>query len=222
MRINHLVLDWNGTLIDDLDAAVEGVNLVLAGQSLAPIDREIYRHHFGFPIQDFYARLGIDFGRISFAELGLQYLSHFNQAIRSCRLFPGALDLIHAARRQGWSVSVLSASEKRTLDSNLREAGLLHHLDHVFGLEDASATGKLDLARQLDARLGHPGARALMVGDTDHDIAVANALGWRAHSVSHGHQSLDRLARIHGAVSTSLPEIIAVTRLTSHKDRTDA
>jgi phosphoglycolate phosphatase len=223
MNTRHLILDWNGTLIDDLDAAVQGVNLVLEGQSLAPISRDVYRLHFGFPIQDFYARLGIDFGRISFAELGRQYLAHFNQAIRNCPVFPGTFELIDAAQRQGWSVSVLSASEKGTLESNLHDAGLLDHLDHVFGLEDASAKGKLDLARQLDALLGYPKDRALMVGDTEHDIEIAHALGWRAHSVSHGHQSLDRLTEIHPAVSTSLLDIVAANLLAPHhKDTTNA
>lgn len=222
----HLVLDWNGTLIDDLDAAVAGVNLVLAGQALAPIDRETYRQNFGFPIKDFYARLGIDFGRVGWPELGRKYLAYFNEAIRACPLHPGALELIHAARQQGWTVSVLSASERGTLDSNLREAGLWEHVDYVFGLEDASATGKLELARRLDARLGRPGDAALMVGDTDHDFEIAQALGWRAHSVSHGHQSRDRLIGLHDAVSTSLGEVIAATRLTpvggQIEDMTDA
>jgi phosphoglycolate phosphatase len=223
MQDRHLILDWNGTLIDDLDAAIQGVNLVLTGQSLAPINRDVYRHHFGFPIQDFYGRLGIDFGRISFADLGRQYLAHFNQAIRHCQVFPGTFELIAAARQQGWSVSVLSASEKTTLESNLRDAGLLGHLDHVFGLEDANAKGKLDLALQLDLQLGSPGARALMVGDTDHDVEIAHALGWRAHSVSHGHQSLDRLTGIHSDVSTSLQDVVtAILLAQQHRDMTNA
>jgi len=223
MPHGHLILDWNGTLIDDLDAAVAGVNIVLAGQSLTPIDREIYRRHFGFPIQDFYARLGVDFERLPFPELGRQYLAHFNEAIRACSIFPGTFELIDEARRHGWSVSVLSASEKRTLDSNLREVGLLAHLDHVFGLEDEGAKGKLDLARRLDAALGRPGTRALMVGDTDHDIEVAHALGWRMHSVSHGHQSSDRLSGIHDAVSASLLDILDAQLLArTHKETNHA
>ncbi len=223
MPDNHLILDWNGTLIDDLDAAVASVNLVLAGQALAPIDRKIYQHHFGFPIQKFYARLGVDFERIAFADLGRQYLAHFNEAIRSCAVFPGTFELVEEARRHGWSVSVLSASKKGTLESNLREAGLHANLDYIFGLEDEDARGKLDLARQLDAALGQPGARALMIGDTDHDIEVAHTFGWRMHSVSHGHQSQDRLNEIHNAVSASLLDILDADLLAqAHKEITHA
>lgn len=219
----HLVLDWNGTLIDDLDAAVAGVNLVLMGQDLAPIDREVYRRHFGFPIQSFYARLGVDFARIAFPDLGRQYLAHFNEAIRSCSVFPGTFELIADARRHGWSVSVLSASEMTTLRANLGDAGLLDLVDHVYGLEDEGATGKLELARRLDAELGNPGARALMIGDTEHDIEVASSLGWRVHSVSHGHQSKQRLTELHGAVSESLLDLVAENLLTlNRKEKSDA
>lgn len=69
MAERHLILDWNGALIDDLDAAVAGVNLVLAELDLPPIDRYAYRRRFGFPIQDFYARLGVDFARMTLSEL---------------------------------------------------------------------------------------------------------------------------------------------------------
>lgn len=216
----HLILDWNGTLIDDLDAAVAGVNIVLAGQDLPPIDREAYRRHFGFPIQGFYARLGVDFERIAFRDLGRQYLAHFNEAIRSCRVFPGTFELLDEARRHGWSVSVLSASEMTTLRSNLGDAGLLDRVDHVYGLDDEHATGKLDLARRLDGALGNPGARALMIGDTEHDIEVAVSLGWRIHSVSHGHQSRQRLTEIHDRVSESILELIATNLLTPTREET--
>lgn len=218
MAERHLILDWNGTLIDDLDAAVAGVNIVLAGQGLPPIDRDHYRRHFGFPIQDFYARLGVDFARLPFAELGRQYLAHFNEAIRSCAVFPGAFELIEEARRHGFSVSVLSASEMSTLRSNLSEAGLIDLVDHVYGLEDEGARGKLELARRLDDALGGPGARALMIGDTEHDVEVALSLGWRAHSVCHGHQSRERLTEIHAAVSESILELIAANLLTSLRE----
>jgi phosphoglycolate phosphatase len=215
MAERHLIMDWNGTLIDDLDAAVAGVNIVLTGQGVPPIGRDQYRRHFGFPIEAFYARLGVDFGRISFPELGRQYLAHFNEAIRSCSLFPGAFELIALARRHGYSVSILSASERNTLFSNLREMGLLDLLDHVYGLEDEGARGKLDLAQRLDVALGRPGGRALMIGDTEHDVEVAVSLGWRVHSVSHGHQSRERLVETHDAVSESLLELIAIDLLSA-------
>lgn len=219
----HLILDWNGTLIDDLDAAVAGVNLVLAGQNLAPIDRDIYRNNFGFPIQEFYARIGVDFSKITFPDLGRLYLSHFNTAIKSCTIFDGTFELFERARQEGYRISVLSASQKDTLSSNLEDAGLITLIDYIFGLEDENARGKHALAERLDATLGRPGEKAVMIGDTDHDVEIAKYFGWRMKSVAHGHQSRRRLEKLHSAVFDDLHTIIETEFLTlEQKELTNA
>ena len=91
-------------------------------------------------------------------------------------------------------------------------------MDHVYGLEDQGAKGKLDLARRLDEALGRPGSRALMIGDTDHDIQVALSLGWRVHSICHGHQSRQRLHEVHRAVSESILDFISAELLAPDRE----
>ncbi len=201
---NHVIFDWNGTLIDDIELAVKGVNKVRETQALAAIDRAIYREHFGFPIRGFYEKLGVDLERLSFARLGEIYLSLFNEGLKSCVLHTGTLEVLDWVKRSGMTVSILSASQRDTLRANLAHAGLAGRVDHVFGLEGSEAEGKLDLARRLDTELGHPGLSALMVGDTDHDFEIAQACGWRVASVSHGHQTAERLSSLHSAVFPDL------------------
>jgi phosphoglycolate phosphatase len=198
--VEHLIFDWNGTLIDDVAAAVAGVNRVRAHQALPAIDIATYRDLFTFPIARFYERLGIDFTQLSFGRLSEIYLGFFNEAIKSCPLHVGAIDVLTWARNSGICISILSASKHDTLMSNLADAGLLGRVNHVFGLEGSEAVGKLDIARRLDIQLGRPGKMALMIGDTDHDVEVALACGWRVSTVSHGHQAAERLAQVHDAV----------------------
>lgn len=205
--IKHIIFDWNGTLIDDIGLAVEGVNKVRETQSLPAIDRQFYREQFGFPIRNFYEKIGIDFELLSFDKLVELYLGLFNKGIKSCALHNGVTDLLDWIRGAGLSVSVLSASQQDTLEENLVHAGLSEHIDHVFGLVGTEAEGKLDLARRLDTELGHPGTRALMIGDTDHDIEVARLCGWRMACVSHGHQSAERLTALHPSVFPDLSSV---------------
>ena len=57
--IRALVWDWNGTLLDDVDAGLTTTNQVLTEFGLPGLDgRDAYRRSFGFPIRDFYSRLG--------------------------------------------------------------------------------------------------------------------------------------------------------------------
>ena len=56
----HIILDWNGTLINDAWVFVDVLNIILAEQNLNPIDVDIYRDLFTFPIKEFYNKLGVD------------------------------------------------------------------------------------------------------------------------------------------------------------------
>ncbi len=55
-----IIWDWNGTLLDDVDAAVGALNRMLAARGVPPTTRDYYRGHFGFPVRPFYAELGVD------------------------------------------------------------------------------------------------------------------------------------------------------------------
>ena len=46
-----IIWDWNGTLLDDVDAAVGALNRMLAKHRLPPVTRTFYRANFGFPVR---------------------------------------------------------------------------------------------------------------------------------------------------------------------------
>ena len=53
----HVVWDWNGTLLDDLEIVVEAVNSSLALFDAAPITADGYRDLYTRPVKLFYDRL---------------------------------------------------------------------------------------------------------------------------------------------------------------------
>jgi phosphoglycolate phosphatase len=59
-RYRHIVWDWNGTLLDDLDYSIGVMNTLLARRALPLLDRARYHALFDFPVRDYYYRLGFD------------------------------------------------------------------------------------------------------------------------------------------------------------------
>jgi phosphoglycolate phosphatase-like HAD superfamily hydrolase len=53
----HIVWDWNGTLLDDLELVVDSVNASLARLGVPSIGVEDYQRHFERPLHGFYERL---------------------------------------------------------------------------------------------------------------------------------------------------------------------
>ena len=201
----HVVFDWNGTVIDDVGLALTSLNAIRIPLGLADVTLEDYRHHFRFPIHDFYADLGFDFARCNFSALVTEYLAQFDARVGDCELCPGVLSLVTALHAQGTRISILSASHQDTLHQTAQRNGIGTYIDHLFGLENCDATGKLDRARELDQQLERmPADRVLMIGDTDHDAQVARDRGWDFLAVATGHQSADRLLALGVPVSQTL------------------
>lgn len=207
--IEHLVFDWNGTLIDDIDLAVRAVNRCGEYFDVAPITAAQYRATFDFPIANFYAALGFDFTRAPFPEIVQHYLEHFDAHVAQCDLHDGVFALLGAARHAGIGVSILSASHCDVLVQTLEAKGLLDSFEHVVGLSHNQATSKTAEAAVLQKTLGTPPARTLFVGDTLHDYDVARAVGWQPVLVTTGHQDASRLRRSGAPLFDGLGELLA-------------
>ncbi|MDN6443070.1 MAG: HAD hydrolase-like protein, partial [Acidipropionibacterium jensenii] len=70
-----------------------------------------------------------------------------------------------------------------------------HHLASVFSevlsAEDAYHASKRDVVASWLDRTGTPAERIVMVGDTNHDLEIADSLGMRFIHLTSGHQSLE-------------------------------
>lgn len=206
----HIVFDWNGTVIDDVQLALLCVNNLRVDFGFQPITIDEYRAMFRFPIRDFYQDIGFDFDKTPFEALMKTYLSYFDVAIENCELCPGFLHLASLIRRNGRELSVLSASHQDILTAKAKQHQIDNLLHCLFGLKNNSAYGKLERAQELDKFLvRNPGERVLMIGDTDHDHEVAVACGWDFIAVASGHQSRVRLERLGTPVVDHLNEIAA-------------
>lgn len=193
----HIIWDWNGTLLDDLEHNVATMNWLLAAEGLPPINVDLHRRHFGFPVKEYYTKLGFDTSPHIFASLCERFNHQFHAGLDRCRLTPGAKDILHQLHLDGKRQSILSATEQSTLESSVHGFGIRHYFSHVFGIEDDRAASKLERGRALvELSRVHP-ADTIIIGDTEHDAEVGNELGIDVILVEHGHQHADRLQAIH-------------------------
>lgn len=204
MKYNHIVWDWNGTLFDDVDFSIECVNALLSRHGLSKVTKERYYEVFGFPIVDYYARLGFDFEKTPYSLLARQYMDRYMPGSKNCRLRSDAQQAIDALKDLGCVNTVLSASKRDYLISQMQNVGI-KNIDNVYGIDNIHAAGKEDIA----ARLGreHKKDTILFVGDTPHDKLAATAAGADCVFVAGGHKSKDELLK-YGLVFDSLSDIV--------------
>lgn len=184
----HLLWDFNGTILDDVSACMQAANLLLQSHGLSPIETpERYRDLFGFPVEDYYRRLGFDFEKTPYADLASEWMPEYLKNAEHCSAYPDIPFCLSALQKRGIHQWILSATEQSILRRQVSALGLLSFFDGLLGLGDIHAKSKTELG--IRWRQSHPKGRVLMLGDTDHDAETAHAIGADCVLLSCGHQA---------------------------------
>lgn len=197
----HVIWDWNGTLLNDVDLCVDVVSEVLADHDKPPITRDQYRAIFRFPVSDYYEDLGLE--KNAFEEITYKFVERYNARAKDCPLFDGVHDLLAELNRAEVPMSVLSAANEVDLKDFLSHHQLSAYFEQVFGIHNHFAAGKVERGKQLLQRLDLDPATVVLVGDTDHDAKVAQELGVHVLLLGDGHQCHTRLETLEVPVLRS-------------------
>ena len=205
----HVIWDWNGTLLDDVDACVDTLNQILATRGREPVNKDFYRAYFGFPVRDFYANhLALDMSPKDFEELSHLFISTYRGFADRFSLYPDVHAALGDLKRRGVRQSVLSAMEHGLLGRMLEEHALAHIFDNYRGLSDHTAHSKVALGVEAISAWGGDPRHALFVGDTLHDLETAQAMGCECVLFGGGHQCPTRLRNAHTHVVETWPELV--------------
>lgn len=200
--------DWNGTLLNDIDACVDSMNDILEGNKKNKIDAEYYKQVFGFPVFDYYKKLGFRLDNDDFESLSHQFIEGYNKRIDSTSLHDNALEVLNHYRDQGRTQVVISAMEQTMLKDMLEQTGISHYFEEVKGLSDIYANGKTHLAEDYIEANNVKAEDVLFIGDTLHDAEVAAHIGCDLVLVANGHHSYERLAVNGNRVVSDLSKLI--------------
>ncbi len=201
----YCIWDFNGTILDDVRTGIDSVNHLLAARGLPLIESEDdYRAVFRFPIQGYYRRLGFDFEAEPYEVIAPLWVEQYLSRVAEAPVHEGVVALLEAFRAHGVKQVILSATEQTMLRGQLEGLGLASYFEEILGLDNIHAASKLALAEAW--RAAHPGATAIFLGDTDHDVETAAAMGAECFLIARGHQSAEYLRSTGVPVYDSLCE----------------
>lgn len=192
-KYKHIIWDWNGTIFDDVALCVELINELLEPRGLKTISLSEYKNVFTIPVRDYYAELGFDFSKESFEIVGKKWMDEYERRKFECTLHNGVAEVINKINQAGIGQSILSAYTQHTLEEMVEHFGLTKYFEHLVGLDNIYAAGKIHLGKDLMKRLGNGKGETLMIGDTLHDYEVASEIGADCVLITNGHQSRKKL-----------------------------
>ncbi len=207
-QYDRVIWDFNGTILDDLMTGIESADELLLRYGLPPM-RTVERYYevFGFPIRDYYRRIGFDFSKTDYSVLAHEWVEIYLRRVKDATVRDGIWDAVCALKRRGIPQTVLSMTESAMLQKQLSYLDLQNTFDEVCGLDNIYATSKLELASAW--RRHHPSERVLFVGDTSHDAESAKVIGCDCVLLTGGHESREALLRVGVDVIDSPSEILS-------------
>ncbi len=207
MKYTDILWDFNGTILDDMEIGIESVNFLLTQRGKRPLSGlDEYRKVFGFPIREYYTRIGFDFDEEPYDAVAPLWVAEYMMRMPRAKIYDDVISTAKAIRALGLRQTVLSASKLEMLCQQLEFLGISSLFDGVLGLDNIKAESKVELAHRFCET--YPDAVALIIGDTEHDAQVARECGFDCILVARGHQSREVLEKTGYPVEGTLGDVL--------------
>lgn len=207
MKYKNVVWDWNGTLLNDVEVGVNTLNDMLGRRSLPLLSAEEYKDWFGFPVVDFYHKVGFDMKAESLHVLSVDFVKTYDNYAGQIGLNTYVPEVLAGIQEAGTQQYILSALREDLLQQMIHDFEIDSRFERACGSDNIYAAGKIERGQRMLATCGINPVETLMVGDTVHDAEVAQALGFDCVLFSGGHNSEWRL-REKAPVIHSLEELL--------------
>ncbi len=205
----HIMWDWNGTLLDDLQINFEIENTLLSDRNLPPMKSiEEYHRIFAFPIIKFYERMGFDLENERFEDIARDYTYEYEKRFHEAEIFEDAESTVRQLTAMGINQIILSMTENKWLFSQVSFHGIDHLFSDILGTGDIYAKSKVAIAKMWMAEKGAEGKDVLFVGDTTHDYEVAESIGCDCVLIARGHNPRADLEKTGAAVLENIGQVI--------------
>ena len=209
MRPKLLIWDWNGTILDDTGLCLAIENELLRERGMPEITEAWYLSHFTFPVRRYYAKMGYTFETESFESVAGAFMERYRERYASCGLRDGITDVLQAVKERGIRQTLLSVSRQDDLTEQAERLGVASFFPDMLGQDDIRCASKVDRAKRYMAQNGIDPKNALFIGDTDHDVETADAVGAPCVLLAGGHQSFEVLSRCGVPVFRTAAELSA-------------
>ena len=208
MMYENIIFDFNGTLIDDCELCLKILNLLTKEYNLKEVSMEEYKEIFTFPVYLYYKDLGFDTSKESFAIIASKFHKYYNSlSDKEVKLFDDVIEVLETLGKNA-NLICLSASLQETLNKQLSFYKIDKYFKYIVGLDNSLANSKEQVAIEFMKNKNLNKNKTLFVGDSIHDLEVANAIGVDCVLVATGHTSKERLEKTNCKVINNLKELL--------------
>ena len=185
-QFDLIAFDWDGTLYDSTALIVRCIQEAVRDVGGTVPDAQSAAYVIGMALMPALAKAAPDVPTEKYPLLNERYRHHYLARHDELSLFDGVVPMLQSLRERHHWVTVATGKSRQGLNHALQAV-------EIKGLFDGSRTadetaGKPDplMLHELMREFGVAPERTLMIGDTTHDLAMAQHAGCASLGVSYG------------------------------------
>ncbi len=205
-----VIWDYNGTIINDVGIAVKIENEMLEKRGLKHnYSLEDYRSLFDTPMEDYYRQIGYTFENETFHDVGVEFYALYDKYFYECSIHEGVINKFNEALIKGYTNIILSSCEQKKLLKQCHELQIDSYFQDIMGVDNLVSGSKVENGLRWLENNQTNGDECIYIGDTNADYLTAKALHIKQiYLVSNGHQSYERLKKLHHNTVRSIEEVL--------------
>lgn len=188
-----VIFDWDGTLCDSTAKITRCVQIAADSIGLPALDEVTVKGIIGLGLFEACQTLYPNIEEGDVHRLAKAYSYHFLQDEDRPPLYSGALELMEALRGRGVQMAIATGKSRKGLNRILDEMALAHWFDFTRCADETASKPNPLMLNQILAEAQCRPHQAVMIGDTEFDLAMAGAIEMPCIGVTYGAHPPGRL-----------------------------
>jgi len=196
-RYDLIVFDWDGTVMDSTAVIAGSIQAACRDLGLTVPDDETARHVIGLGLEQALRYAAPDLPVAMYPDLVARYRHHFLAQDEAIPLFDGARETIAELHDAGYRLGVATGKSRAGLDRAMESTGMKSYFHATRTADQTLSKPDPAMLFELMDELGASAGRTLMVGDTTHDVQMAQNAKVDVVAVGHGAHPPEQLRELN-------------------------
>jgi len=195
-RYDLIVFDWDGTVMDSTAVIAGSIQAACRDLCLPEPSDETARHVIGLGLDQALRYAVPDVTDAQRPELVERYRHHFFAQENAMPLFAGARETIAELHDAGYALAVATGKSRAGLERVMESSAMKHFFHGIRTADMTHSKPNPAMLLELMDELGCTAERTLMIGDTTHDLQMAQNAKVDALAVGHGAHPEEQLLEL--------------------------
>lgn len=196
-RYDLIVFDWDGTVMDSTAVISGSIQAACRDVGVPVPSDQAARHVIGLGLDEALRHAVPDMPEALRPDLVARYRHHFMSQDEAIPLFAGARETIVELHQAGYWLGVATGKSRAGLDRVLDSSGMRGYFHATRTADQTFSKPNPTMLLELMDELGVAASRTLMVGDTTHDLLLAQNANVDVLAVGHGAHPAEQLQALN-------------------------